>query len=58
MKCLRDIVGVPLWNKRRNEVILDETGKVPMGDQLGLKRLQWFGHLYKGYHNIDRSGRF
>ena len=47
MKCLRDIVGVTLWDQRRNEDILAETGELPMEDQLRLKRLQWFGHLQR-----------
>ena len=40
MRCLRDIVGVTLWNMRRNVDILEETGELPVKEQLGLKRLQ------------------
>ena len=47
MKCLRDIIGVTLWNKRRNEDILAEVGEIPVEDQVKLRRLQWFGHLQR-----------
>ena len=47
MKCLRDIVEVTLWDKRRNKDIFAETGALPVEDQLKLRRLQWFGHLQR-----------
>ena len=47
MKCLRDIIGVTLWDQKRNEDILAETGEMPVEDQLKLKRLRWFGHLQR-----------
>ena len=47
MKCLRDIIGVTLWDQKRNEDILAETGKMPVEDQLKLKRLRWFGYLQR-----------
>ena len=47
MRCLRDIIGVTLWDKRRNVDILEETGELPVEEQLRLKRLQWFGHLQR-----------
>ena len=47
MRCLQYIVGVTLWNMRRNVDILEETGELPVKEQLGLKRLQWFGHLQR-----------
>ena len=47
MKALRDIVGVTLWDKRRNEDILKETGEIPVEEQLRQRRLQWFGHLQR-----------
>jgi hypothetical protein len=48
MKCLRDIVGVTLWDRRRNADILEETGKLPVKYvQLRRKQLQWFGHLQR-----------
>ena len=47
MKCLQDIVGVTLWNKRRNEDILAETEEVLVEDQVKLRQLQWFGHLQR-----------
>ena len=47
MRCLRDIVGVTLWDMRRNVDILEETGELPIKEQLRLKRLQWFGHLQR-----------
>ena len=47
MRCLRDIVGVTLWDMRRNVDILEETGELPIKEQQRLKRLQWFGHLQR-----------
>ena len=47
MKCLREIVGVTLWDRRRNVDILEETGELPVEEQLCHKRLQWFGHLQR-----------
>ncbi len=47
MKCLRDIIGVTLWDQKRNEDILAETGEMPVEDQLKLKQLRWFGHLQR-----------
>ena len=47
MKCLRDIVGVTLWHKRRNVDNLAETGKMPVKDLLKVRQLQWFGHLQR-----------
>ena len=47
MKCLREIVGVTLWDRRRNVDILEETGELPIEEQLRHKRLQWFGHLQR-----------
>ena len=46
MRCLRDIIGVTLWDKRRNVDILEETGQLPIEEQVRKKRLQWFGHLH------------
>ena len=37
MKCLRDIIEVTLWDQRRNEDILAETGEMPVEDQLKRK---------------------
>ena len=47
MRCLRDILGVTLWHKRRNVDILRETEEHPIEQQLRQKRLQWFGHLQR-----------
>ena len=47
MRCFRDIVGVTLWDMQCNVDILEETGKLPIKEQLRLKRLQWFGHLQR-----------
>lgn len=33
-RCLPDIAGVTLWNKRRNVDILKETGEFPVEEQL------------------------
>ena len=37
MKCLRGIVGVTLWYKRRNVDILAETGEMPVKDLLKVR---------------------
>ena len=47
MRCLRDIVVVTLWDIRHNVDVLEETGGLPIKEQLRLKRLQWFGHLQR-----------
>ena len=47
MRCLRDIVGVTLWDMRRNVDILEETGELAIKEQLRLKRLQWIRHLQR-----------
>ena len=45
IKCLREIVGVTLWDRRRNADIFEETGELSVEEQLRHKQLQWFGHL-------------
>ena len=47
MRCLRDILGITLWNRVRNGDILERTGMVSMEDQLKQRRLQWFGHVWR-----------
>ena len=47
MRCLRDILGITLWDRRRNTDILEETGELPIEEQLRQKRLQWFGHVQR-----------
>ena len=47
MRCLRDIVGVTLWDMRRNADILEETGELPVEVQLRQRRLQWLGHVQR-----------
>ena len=47
MRCLRDIVGVTLWDMRRNVDILEETGELAIKEELRLKRLQWIRHLQR-----------
>ena len=47
MRCLRDIVGVTLWDMRRNADILEEAGELPMEVQLRQRRLQWLGHMQR-----------
>ena len=51
MKCLREIVGVMLWDRRRNVDILEETGKLPVEEQLHHKQFEWFGHLQRMTEN-------
>ena len=45
MQCLRDILGLTLWDRRWNTDILEECGETSVREQLRLKRLQWFGHI-------------
>ena len=40
IRCLQDIVSVILWDMQRNVGILEETGELPIKEQLRLKRLQ------------------
>ena len=47
MRCLRDILGITLWNRVRNIDILERTGKVSVEDQLKQRHLQWFGHVWR-----------
>ena len=47
MRCLWDIVGVTLWDMRRNADILEETRELPMEVQLRQRRLQWLGHVQR-----------
>ena len=47
MRCFQDIMGVTLWDMWCNVDILEESGELPIKEQLRLKRLQWFGHLQK-----------
>ena len=49
MRCLQDILGVTLWDMKRNADILRETGELPIEEQLRRKRLQWFGHVQRMY---------
>ena len=47
MRCLRDILGLTLWDRRRNVDVLEECGETTVRDQLRLKRLQWLGHVLR-----------
>ena len=47
MRCLRDILGLTLWDKVRNTTILERTGELPVEQQLRQRRLQWFGHVWR-----------
>ena len=47
MRCLRDILGITLWNRVRNTDIPERTGMVSVEDQLKQRRLQWFGHVWR-----------
>ena len=47
MRHLHDIVGVTLWDKRRNVDILEENVELPIEEQLRQKRLRWFRHLQR-----------
>ena len=43
MKCLRNILGVTLWDRMWNTTILENTGELPVEDHLQKRRHQWFG---------------
>ena len=43
------ILGLTLWDIRRNANILRETGELPIEEQLRRKHLQWFGHVKRMY---------
>ena len=45
MRCLRDILGITLWNRVRNTDILDRTGVLPVEEKLRQRHLQWFGNV-------------
>ena len=47
MRCLRDILGLTLWDKMRNTTILERTGELPVEEQLQRRRLQWFEHVWR-----------
>ena len=47
MHCIRDILGITLWNRVRNTDIMERTGMVSVKDQLKQRRLQWFGHVWR-----------
>ena len=47
MRCLRDILGFTLLDKKRNEDILRMTGQPPIEIELRKRRLQWFGHVQR-----------
>ena len=40
-------MGVTLWDMGRNVDLLEETGELRIGEQLRLKRLQWFAYLQR-----------
>ena len=45
MRCLRDILGFTLLDKKRNEDILRMTGQPLIEIELRKRHLQWFGHV-------------
>ena len=47
MRCLRDISGFTLLDKKRNEDILRMTGQPPIENKLRKRRLQWFGRVQR-----------
>jgi len=47
MRGLRDILGITLWDRVRNVDILERTEMLSVEDQLRLRRLQWFGHIWR-----------
>ena len=55
MRCLWDILGVTLWEMRRNTDILRETGELPIEEQLRRKHLQWFGHVKRIYDECPQK---
>ena len=55
MKCLQEIAGVTLWDRRKKVDILEETDELPVEEQLHHKRLQWFGHLQRMPENLPQK---
>ena len=60
IRCLRDILGLTLWGRRRNVDVLEECGETTVRDQLRLKQLQWLGHvlrmpIHRLQHQIIKS---
>ena len=45
MRCLRDILGLTLWDMHQNVDILKAAGELPVEVQLIHIRLQWLGHM-------------
>ena len=45
MRCLGDILGFTLLDKKRNEDILRMAGQPPIEIELRKRCLQWFGHV-------------
>ena len=45
MRCLRDILGLTLWDMHQNVDILKAAGELPVEEQLRHMRLQWIGHV-------------
>ena len=45
MRCLRDILGLTLWNMHQNVDLLKEMVELPVEEQLRQRRLQWLGHM-------------
>ena len=47
MRCLRDILGLTLWDRCRIADDLEKCGEATVRDQLKTKQLQWFGDLMR-----------
>ena len=47
MRCLRDILGLTLWDMHRNVGILKEIGELPVEEQLRQRLLQWLGQVQR-----------
>ena len=47
MRCIRDILGFTLWDRRRNKELLKEANEQPIEEQMKEMRLRWFGHLQR-----------
>ena len=51
MKCLRDMLRVTRWDMLQNTEVLERTQELSVEDQLQLRRLWWFGHIWRMLDN-------
>ncbi len=59
-RCIRDIVGVTIWDQIRTEVVFRRAKEDPIEVQIRRQRLRWLGHVARmpperPQHQILRS---